>query len=364
LDVSKLRPIFGEPTDARFLALFSKSIFDLIELKGQSDYAEVRAFPANANEIPGVIATLDGPHHIFCITSDSPFTSPLPDQLADSKLGVLPLFSTGFSVPKLEKALEIIFQLDYGSQYARSKELLSYLTEFDKITFEFGKHQTTLDLSSSGSQTYFFNQSGSIESGRQSVLPNGEVSLLTDGHGRYSSQSRFAMDGEIVLHGYPILHRGHCPCRTICAQTLCEAKQPNEMNYQAERRYVSTETQERIFWDLEAMAKYACLARVKDGVIESMRTFNGSNSFVKRLNRMFESDENYRKIHEIGFGLNPCKGFFYGGNFLPNEMRFGVHFGLGLTPYTEFHLDLACLPVSVFVRSGMERVTVMDAQVN
>jgi len=39
----------------------------------------------------------------------------------------------------------------------------------------------------------------------------------------------------------------------------------------------------------------------------------------------------------------------------PLMYMYGVHFGLGLTPYTEFHLDLVCTPVSVSAQRRKEK---------
>jgi hypothetical protein len=45
-----------------------------------------------------------------------------------------------------------------------------------------------------------------------------------------------------------------------------------------------------------------------------------------------------------------------GENFLPNEMRRGIHFGLGLTPYTDFHVDLTTSLVDVWGVMSEEEV--------
>lgn len=142
LKVSLFRPVFGDPEGAKFAAIVPRSIFDLIKLTGSAGYSEVLSIAANADEIPQAVSSLNGPHHIFCITADTSFYSPPQEDLANAKLGVLPMFSTGFSVSKLERALQIIFQLDYKSQYNRSKQLISHLNNADNLILEFGKYET------------------------------------------------------------------------------------------------------------------------------------------------------------------------------------------------------------------------------
>src|SRR6266496_2052606 len=146
LELERFRPVFGESSGSKFLALFSRSIFDLISLTGSANYDEVLALPANANEIPEVIKSLEGPHHIFCITADAPFRSPPPDTLTNAKLGVLPMFSTGFSMSKLQIALQLIFQIDYQGQYQQSRQLLGHLADADRIVFKSEPYATTAIL--------------------------------------------------------------------------------------------------------------------------------------------------------------------------------------------------------------------------
>ena len=83
------------------------------------------------------------------------------------------------------------------------------------------------------------------------------------------------------------------------------------------------------------------VATVNAGAIVSLVSVSANQGFRQALETLFEDDPRYTKIHELGLGLNPIVAF-YPGNFLPNEMRQGVHFGLGLTPFTRFHIDLVC----------------------
>jgi len=129
--------------------------------------------------------------------------------------------------------------------------------------------------------------------------------------------------------------------------------------YGSPEAYVSAELQEQVYRNLVDIERCAVIVRVAGGVIEDIRCTSNESRFAVQLNGLIESDDNYRKIHEIGFGLNPNDGFFLDENFLPNEMQLGVHFGLGLTPYTKFHLDIACSAVSAISDMGNEQVKVL-----
>jgi hypothetical protein len=266
------------------------------------------------------------------------------------------MFSTGFSWPKLHEALRLIFKLDYSEQYERSQAVLSRLTDARHLFFESDAIGTKaiLDFSNPFKDLYLFNQSGPIEWGRQSVLPNGEVSLLTDGHGQYSSESKFNLDGDLPLLAYPVLHRGACPCAISRAGAPCSrAAEDARACSTMPTRFVSSERHEHVFWSLARIGRSRAVVRVRAGTIVELTSPNRCDPSIRMLSKLMEEDENYRKVHEIGFGLND--GFLFQGNFLPNEMRAGVHFGLGLTPFTEFHLDFVCSSLSLVVETNEDQ---------
>ena len=63
------------------------------------------------------------------------------------------------------------------------------------------------------------------------------------------------------------------------------------------------------------------------------------------LEALFRIDSRYRKVWELGFAIN-TRHELLPGNTAMNETFGGtagtLHFGLGLTPYTQYHLDIIC----------------------
>jgi hypothetical protein len=90
---------------------------------------------------------------------------------------------------------------------------------------------------------------------------------------------------------------------------------------------------------------------IQDGVITAIEG-KSTDPGRRALAQLLEMDSRYSKVHEIGIGINRSRRFRRSDNFMPNEMRRGLHIGLGLTPYTDFHIDIACSDVQVYAADG------------
>jgi hypothetical protein len=164
------------------------------------------------------------------------------------------------------------------------------------------------------------DQSGVLDWGGQQLAPAGEVSVLPLQHGEYSSQLNLAINGQIAFRGLPILHSGR-------------------VNF-------LRADQARLYESLKTMREHAIIATVKDGNVTDLQCTHPDAAPAKHtLEAMFWSDSRYRRIWEVGFGIN-LSLTMVPGNVAMNETYGGengvVHFGLGLTPYTQYHLDIIC----------------------
>jgi hypothetical protein len=98
------------------------------------------------------------------------------------------------------------------------------------------------------------------------------------------------------------------------------------------------------------------IARVVDGVVEGLEAVSlEARSAVDMLEKLFDVDSRYRIIWEIGFGAN-TKMEVIKGNRSPNESyghRNGaIHWGLGLTPWTQYHIDIICPNTLIMTETG------------
>jgi limonene-1,2-epoxide hydrolase len=203
-------------------------------------------------------------------------------------------------------------------------ERCAYLELFDDAC---DTHATFYHLDA----TYeWFEQLGSLDWGSQQLVPSGEISVLPLFHGSYDPSKRPHVMGEITLQGYPIVHSG--------------------------RPAFLLEDQARIYGKLALLEHYPVIATVEHGVIRALRaTHKKAKPAVDMLQRLFDVDSRYRSIWGIGFGING-NHTMYPGNVGMNEVHGGafgaIHWGLGLTPWTQYHIDIICPGTRVAANTG------------
>jgi hypothetical protein len=170
-------------------------------------------------------------------------------------------------------------------------------------------------------ESYFWSeQAGRIDYGQQQLAPPGEISVLPLRITDFDESLDLELNGTIALQGYPILHNG-------------------TPSFQRS-------DQKRLHSDLATLENAPILAHVRKGHIESVEAFSPAvQPALDVLEAMFRVDSRYRKVWEIGFAIN-TRHELIAGNTAMNETYGGtegaLHFGLGLTPYTQYHLDIIC----------------------
>lgn len=246
--------------------------------------------------------------------ADDEFEHYTDEEIAGCKVAAISGFSAPLGVETLARTLRLVTETDYALETRLEKAFLEELDDAARIVFvseRFGtravfEHQTV---------EHWFSLHGALGWGQQVVLPTGELSALVNESGAYEDAARFALDGEVVLFGQPIVHRGG--------------------------HEVSLEQTARAYANLASMRSDPVIASIERGVIVGLRSaVPASNAFLSGLSGLFSADERYRKIHEIGFGTHRGCNPLVDGNYFPNERYPGVHLGIGLGSYTQFHVDL------------------------
>jgi hypothetical protein len=175
-------------------------------------------------------------------------------------------------------------------------------------------------------------QAGLLQWGGQQLAPAGEISVLPIEILRFDATLRLPINGHVAFHGQPVLHSGS----------------PSYLR----------EDQARIHAALASVGNHAVIATTENGIISSLRaTHAEAEPAVKMLEAMFEVDSRYRIIWEVGFGINAALKTLLPGNHAMNEVfggsgRGALHFGLGLTPFTQYHLDIICPGTRVLGHKG------------
>jgi hypothetical protein len=100
----------------------------------------------------------------------------------------------------------------------------------------------------------------------------------------------------------------------------------------------------------------AVIATVTKGAISDLRPYRKEgNDLAELFHAFFEVDSRYALVWEIGHALNTSLDLLP-GNHAMNEVYGGtdgcLHWGIGLTPYTQYHLDIIAPYTTVYTESG------------
>lgn len=353
IDLDRLAAAFGPPEGSVFFGVLDPLAAGFVEFAGGA-YAQVETVTVPPAALGDLLARTPGLAHVLCISAVGPFESPPASLLGHRRLGVMPFFSTGFSEAKLAAAVALLNGTDFHYQERESARVLALLRRSSRLVFRSPEFDTEATLLLVGSGQHVFRQAGTIPAGGQSVLPGGEISLLTNAHGEFEVEARHPLSGRIPLAGQPIVHRGRCPCAAVRLSRAtgrppsCAVMEPPV----DDARLLST------FETMREICQGDLVVEVDDGII--VKVVSSRRSRPRLLfEQLLARDERYRKVHEIGIGINPSDLIHRRDNFMPNEMRRGLHIGLGLTPFTEFHIDVATRDVRILaVSAGSETAVV------
>jgi hypothetical protein len=273
--------------------------------------------------------------HVLVISPYVFYRSPPNDKVgAGRKLLAMACNSTPTTPDMIEhflgvmEATDPVEQQEMADAFFRLGRRASHLELADP---EFGTSARFDHLSDS----YIWNeQAGTLGWGEQQLAPSGEISVLPLVIQAFDERLHLAINGTLAIKGHPILHHG--------APSFLPADQ------------------ERIYRALATIGRAAVIAKVEQGVITDIRASEASvEPAVEMLSAMFRTDSRYRTIWEVGFAIN-TRHVLYPGNCAMNEVHGGtggtIHLGLGLTPYTQYHLDMICPGTAVTAGGGVPLV--------
>ena len=325
---------FGDAEGVTFCLVTNPEVEDWIDVDcsgGYRDYLKLRFSPEDDFE---EILAHRIPHraHVLVISPNVFYRSPSNDKVGTGrKLLAMACNSTPTTLDMIEhflgvmEATDPLEQQEMADAFFRLGQCANHLKLVDP---EFGTSAQFDHLSDS----YIWNeQAGTLGLGEQQLAPSGEISVLPLVIQDFDERLHLAINGTLAIKGHPILHHG--------ASSFLPADQ------------------ERIYRALTAIQIAAVIAEVEQGVITDIRASEASvEPAVEMLSAMFRTDSRYRTIWEVGFAIN-TRHVLYPGNCAMNEVHGGtggtIHLGLGLTPYTQYHLDIIC-PGTTVIASGEE----------
>jgi len=313
---------FGSKNGVHFRLITNSCIADEFSIDDNGMYQSVAVVPlSKSDEMNRLLEGLPRPLHVLVILPETLFQSPSQEVLGNQcKLLVIPCNSTEIASADISHYLQVmestdpIAQKEWSDRFFALGEKSQFLLMVDNT---FG---TEAKFEHLAEDYEWFEQLGPLEYGGQQFAPSGEVSVLPLFHGNYDSERRLRVNGRISLYGLPIVNSG----------------KPSFLR----------SDQNKIFQRLSVLNSHPVIATVTNGAIDSLEaTSEEARHASEMLEMLFSVDSRYRIIWEIGFGAN-TKMEVIKANRSPNESyghRNGaIHWGLGLTPWTQYHIDIIC----------------------
>jgi hypothetical protein len=325
--------VLGDGDNKHFCLITNHSLVDCIQIEKTGNYLSFNKiiFEKNQNFADLLSKTIPTHSHILVISPEVFFQSPPQNLIGENrKLIALACNSTPTSIDAINHFLKVIEETDpaeqqlFANRFFEIGEKASYLEFLDE------PNQTKARFNHLNESYLWSEQAGDLNYGEQQLAPAGEISVLPLNIQEFDENLRLDFNGSIALRGFPILHNGS----------------PSFMR----------SDQLRLFNDLSSINSDPIIANIENGIIVEIESKTGNSSTaLSILQSMFSIDSRYRILWEIGFGIN-TKNHLLKGNHAMNETYGGsngaIHFGLGLTPFTQYHLDIICPDTRVFTDTG------------
>lgn len=323
----------GDPRGAHFCLVTNASIQDQLEIGGHEGYLSATKVIFEAGQSFETLLKERVPEraHVLVISPDVFFQSPPQEAVgAGRKLMAMACNSTPTDLEAVRHFLDVIRRTDPEAQQEFADRFFALGEEARHLEFVDDRNGTRAVFNHLDESYLWSEQAGTLGYGEQQLAPAGEISVLPLRIQDFDDSLRLDFNGTIALHGHPILHSG--------------------------TPHFLRADQKRVHSLLDTMADDAVIAEVRDGAIVGLKAASPKSEPARAmLQSMFDVDSRYRILWEIGFGVN-TENEILPGNHAMNETHGGaagaIHFGLGLTPYTQYHLDIVCSNTRVLTDKG------------
>ena len=327
MDVLNIRPnfikTFTQPEKDYFCVITNESLKDQIKITDDSNYIESQIILYRNEDKFEHILQHEVPEnaHVLVISPDVFFQSPEQKYIgAHRKLIAMACNSTPTNHHSIQHFLKIIENTDPDAQQQFADQFFEIGENSEYFEFIDPVNNTHAKFNHLDESYLWSEQAGHLGYGEQQLAPAGEISVLPLRIQEFDENLRLDFNGTIAFQGSAILHNG--------TPSFLRADQ------------------KRLHDALSEIQHHPLIARVEHGTIVELTDPSGKcpNAF-RTLKSMFEVDSRYRILWEIGFGVNTFNEIL-AGNHAMNETygatHGAIHFGLGLTPYTQYHLDIIC----------------------
>jgi hypothetical protein len=300
--------------------------------RGDYETAGIVSFDT-AEDFKQVVLSLPKPVHILIISPYCLFEFPNNDEMGeDYKLMTLPCSSSEIDLESIKYYLEVMERTDLEAQREWSNNFFAVSEKSKYLKFVDTETKTEAIFYHMSDEYEWFEQLGMIPWGGQQFVPSGEISVFSLFHNYPGHVKHINISGEITFSGYSIVNSG----------------KPSFLE----------KDRERIYNKLSSLMKGKIIFEVQEGRLNPKAIYcdKEAQEAYDILQNLFEIDSRYKLLWEIGFGSNTNMEALP-ANRTPNEV-YGhhngcVHWGLGLTPRTQYHLDIICPNTLVMNENGI-----------
>lgn len=311
----------GEPENAAFVLVTSAEFTDAVSIdESEGGYSShlIRTF--DGGDFAAFLREQVPEHaNVLVMAPGLFFQSPRQEDVGPRrKLLAMACNSTPTDLASLTHFLRCIELTDPDAQEQFSEDFFAAAEDGEYLEYRDARYDTVAVLRHFDRELVWNQQAGFVGWGEQQIVPAGEISVLPIDIVEFDEDLSLPLDGEIVIQGFPILHNG-TPSYT--------------RNDQA-----------RIHDALWGLTNDAVKATVVNGAITGLEPLgDAARPVVSMLEAMFATDSRYRTVWEIGHAVNTTHELLP-GNHAMNEVYGGtrgcLHWGIGLTPFTQYHLDI------------------------
>jgi hypothetical protein len=269
--------------------------------------------------------------HILTILTECLLNSVPREKLAKRKLLIMACRSGLTSLDGIEHFLQCGYNSDIEQIQTISNHFFDTASVSKYLTIKDDRYSARAKFVHTSDDYDWHEQSGTLEPGDQQVFPSGEVAcFLVPLYSDTLSKRRFNLSGEIILSGPSIVQSGPPSFQVV--------------------------DQERIYEQLYNTNDSGVKITIKDGVISEFIALDDSAKPAElMLEHLFRVDSRYRNIYEVGFSINPQVKLWKGNSAMNEVWGEGggrLHLGLGMLPYTQYHIDMFCQHSYVEVDTG------------
>jgi hypothetical protein len=325
---------FGPAEGSVFCLITNRELENELEIVKEAPYAEYRTiFIGKGDDFEAMLAegTIPQKSHSLVISPYRFFESPSEEALGQNrKLMGMACNSTPADLEIIRHFIGVIENTSAQEQGEFSDRFFELAESTDRLIYVDERHGTRAELDHLADGLIWNQQAGPLEWGEQQIVPSGEISVLPMQIVEFDEKLHLPLEGSIAFRGFPILHSGT----------------PSFIR----------KDQARLSGKLAGLEHEAVVCDITKGTISSLRPFRKEGAEVAKVfEAMFEIDSRYTLVWEIGHALNTSLDILP-GNHAMNEVYGGergcLHWGLGLTPFTQYHLDIISPDTTVYTESG------------